>query len=158
MTHEIQPWRDVLSAHIATKGLRLTQQRIDISEVFFDQVGHANIEELFVAVRKKNPRVGYATVYRTLKLLEECGLATARHFGDGTTRFEPSPDDSHHDHLICILCGTIIEFENDEIETLQEQVAQNHRFRIINHKMEIYGECEACQQKAAVVGKPPHTP
>lgn len=158
MTHENQPWRDVLSAHIVTKGLRLTQQRMDISEVFFDQVGHANIEELFRAVRKKNPRIGYATVYRTLKLLEECGLATARQFGDGTTRFEPSPDDSHHDHLICIACGKIIEFENEEIETLQEEVAKVHRFRILEHKMEIYGECESCQQKNTNVDHPQNYP
>jgi Fur family ferric uptake transcriptional regulator len=138
-------WRETLRHHIVERGLRYTTQREAIAEVFFSLEGHANIEELYERVRAKHPNVGHATVYRTLKLLEECGLAEPRHFGDGTTRYEPRMGDDHHDHLICEKCGTIIEFENEEIERLQLQVCQSHGFELSWHKMELYGICSRCQ-------------
>ena len=138
-------WQEVLREHIGKKGLRLTQQRLLISEIFFEQEGHhANIDELYQRVRKRNPSVGYATVYRTLKLLTECGLANSMQFGDGTRRFEPATD--HHDHLICTECGKIVEFENEEIETIQEEIATKHQFSLTSHKMELYGTCTGMSQ------------
>ena len=88
------------------RGLKSTSQRDDIAQVFFAAEGHLSIEELYKAVRKVNPRVGYATVYRTLKLMKECGLAAERHFDDGQARYEPVEEEAqHHDHIICERCG-----------------------------------------------------
>ena len=88
-----------------------------------------------------DPKVGYATVYRTLRLLAECKMANARHFGDGVTRYELADDEHHHDHLICVDCGAIVEFEDDAIELLQERVAERHGFTLQSHKHELYGHC-----------------
>ncbi len=140
MTHDHDPdWREVLQSHILKKGLRVTQQRLLISEVFFEEnTAHANIDELYQRVRERNPNIGYATVYRTLKLLTECGLAVSMQI-DGIRRFEPNRD--HHDHLICNDCGKIVEFENDEIEELQEKVARELGFSLTSHKMNLFGHC-----------------
>jgi len=97
-------------------------------------------------VRQKHPRIGYATVYRTLKLLAECGLAEQRHFGDGQTRYEQSDSREHHDHLICTECGAILEFEDPGIERLQLKVAKEHNFTIQRHRLEIYGQCAKCSK------------
>jgi Fur family ferric uptake transcriptional regulator len=87
-----------------------------------------------------------ATVYRTMKLLAEAGLAHARNFGDGQTRYEAAVGKHHHDHLICTQCGTIVEFEDDRIESLQDAVARKHGFKVTSHKMELYGICKSCQR------------
>ena len=96
-------------------------------------------------VRAHDPKVGYATVYRTLKLLAECGVANERRFGDGLTRYELADDTTHHDHLICVQCGEITEFEEPRIEELQEKIARKHGFRLRTHKHELYGVCPRCQ-------------
>ncbi|MDH5492632.1 MAG: transcriptional repressor [Myxococcales bacterium] len=127
------------------KGLRSTAQRRLVTETFFRGHGHLSIEELLAKVRAIDPKVGYATVYRTLKLLKECGLAVERHFGDGVSRYEVAHDDEHHDHLICLECGRIEEFENDEIEALQDRIAKRKGFELRRHKLELYGVCAACQ-------------
>src|SRR5208283_1609621 len=120
------------------KGLRSTDQRRLIVETFFRSDDHVSIEELLAQVRAKDRRVGYATVYRTLKLLAECGVAHERRFGDGLTRYELADDVAHHDHLICIACGNITEFEEPRIEELQERVARNNGFELRSHKHELY--------------------
>ncbi|MSP63819.1 MAG: transcriptional repressor [Myxococcales bacterium] len=132
-------WSDYLRRH----GLKTTQQRELIVEQFLKLTGHIAIEELLARVRKRNPKVGYATVYRTLKLLTECGLAATRQFGDGQTRYEVADDIAHHhDHLICVQCSLILEFENAEIEQLQDEVAANlGGFKVVRHKLELYGLC-----------------
>ena len=128
-------------------GLKSTSQRELIVDVFLHSIDHVSIEELLGAVRLKNARVGYATVYRTMKLLVAAGLAAQRQFGDGQTRYEvTSPETPHHDHLICMQCGLILEFENNEIERLQELVAKRlGGFKIVQHKLEIYGLCPKAQ-------------
>ncbi len=135
-----------LEAYMAKKGLRSTAQRRVIAEAFFDGPHHITIEELLARVRQRDPHVGYATVYRTLKLFTECGLAQERDFGDGRTRYELSDEsaDHHHDHLICLVCSTVIEFHDDKIETLQAKVARRFGFRAERHKHEIYGTCSTC--------------
>ncbi|HEY3359990.1 MAG TPA: transcriptional repressor [Polyangia bacterium] len=124
-------------------GLKSTRQRDLIVDEFLRADGHISIEELLARVRRKSPRVGYVTVYRTLKLLADAELAVARQFGDGQSRFERADGAArpHHDHLICTECGRILEFENPEIERLQELVAQQHGFEVVSHKLEIYGRC-----------------
>jgi Fur family ferric uptake transcriptional regulator len=127
------------------RALKSTSQRDDIARVFFANDGHISVEELYRDVKKVNPKVGYATVYRTVRLLRECGLAAERHFHDGEARFENVEKAHHHDHLICERCGRIVEFANDTIERLQEQVAQKLGFVITRHKMELYGVCAECR-------------
>lgn len=133
------------------RGLKSTSQRDDIAKIFFAASGHFSVEDLHVAVKKVNPRVGYATVYRTLKLLKECGLAAERHFDDGQARYEPAEEEAHHhDHIICERCGKIVEFEEPRIELLQEETAKRLGFQITGHKMELYGLCRECRRTRAV--------
>ncbi|MDX2008978.1 MAG: transcriptional repressor [Myxococcaceae bacterium] len=131
---------------MSEKGLKSTRQRNLILDTFFQLDGHFSVEQLWGKVRELDPRVSVATVYRTMKLLAESGLAHAQNFGDGQTRYEPAIGREHHDHLICTRCGTIVEFENDRIEAMQEAVARKHGFRVTSHKMELYGLCRACQK------------
>ena len=130
---------------ISTKGLKSTRQRDIILDAFLASSRHISIEELYLKLRAQHPGIGYATVYRTLKLFAESGIAREIQFGDGQTRYEHATEGEHHDHLVCTGCGTILEFENETIEQLQQEVAQNHGFRIINHKLELYGLCAKCQ-------------
>lgn len=128
-------------AYLDKKHLRSTKQRDLIAETFFATEGHVSIEGLLVSSRSRSPRIGYATVYRTLKLLTECGLAAERRFGDGQTMYETAGDVEHHDHLICIECGHVLEFRNDAIEREQERVARTFGFNLVRHKHELYGLC-----------------
>ena len=128
------------------RNLKSTSQRDDIARVFFASNRHISVEELYREVRRVNPRVGYATVYRTMRLLRESGLAAERHFHDGEARFENVAEEQHHDHLICERCGRIVEFSNAAIEELQEEVARKLDFVISGHKMELYGLCPDCQK------------
>lgn len=128
-------------AYLAKKGLKSTRQRDIIAERFFSTRGHLSIEELLSLAREEYPRVGYATVYRTLKLLTECGLAAERRFGEGQTMYETAGDVEHHDHLICLECGHVLEFHNEAIEREQERVARSFGFNVIRHKHELYGLC-----------------
>jgi Fur family ferric uptake transcriptional regulator len=137
--------KELLQKYLHEKGLKSTTQRDDIIDVFFKTSTHINLEELLKRVRRRNPKVGYATVYRTMKLLTECGIAIERQFGDGQTRYEHIPDDSHHDHCICVKCGKIIEFENQKIEHLQKEIAEKLSFTVSNHKLELYGFCSKCR-------------
>lgn len=134
-----------LSEHMDRRGLRSTTQRRLVAEVFFRSNGHLSIDEMLALARKRDPRIGYATVYRTMKLLVQSGVANERQFGGTVTRFEIAHDDQHHDHLICVECGTIVEFEDGAIEHLQEAVAERHGFRLRRHKHELYGTCRSCQ-------------
>ncbi|HWV37040.1 MAG TPA: Fur family transcriptional regulator [Vulgatibacter sp.] len=135
----------ILARYMAERGLKSTRQRSLVLSTFFQAGGHLNVEELLARIREVDPKVSAATVYRTMKLLTESGIAHARHFGDGQTRFEIATD--HHDHLICTECGTIVEFEDQRIEDLQLEVARRHGFTVTDHKMELYGKCSACAAK-----------
>ncbi len=140
--------RELLRAFMAKQGLRSTDQRRIIVDTFLASGEHVSIEELLGLVRARDPRVGYATVYRTLKLLTECGVANERQFGDGLTRYELADDSSHHDHLICTVCNGITEFEDERVEEIQEEIAARYGFRLRSHKHELYGVCPSCQAKA----------
>jgi Fur family ferric uptake transcriptional regulator len=137
----------IFKEHLRRQGLKSTAQRDDIAHVFFASRGHISVEELYHQVKQVNSRIGYATVYRTMKLLTECGLAVERHFRDGEARYE-SAEGHHHDHMICERCGKIVEFAELRIETLQAEVAHRLGFRFTGHKMELYGWCRDCQKKA----------
>jgi Fur family ferric uptake transcriptional regulator len=140
---------EAFQSRLAKNGLRSTRQREIIARAFFSGGHrHVTIDELLLDARAEDQRIGYATVYRTLKLLVECNMAKARRFGDTQTRYEPFEEGSHHDHLICTSCGLIVEFENETIEELQEDVAREHGYSISHHKMELYGHCRGCQQSS----------
>lgn len=141
-------------AFLADKGLRLTRQRQAIAEAFFDHGGHLSLPEVLDKARERHPSVGYTTVYRTMQVLAKCGLAVEHKFGEGNVRYEPSGAD-HHDHLICVDCGHVLEFEDDVIERRQEQFAEGQGFKVVAHRHVIYGECtrRACPER----GRPQET-
>jgi Fur family ferric uptake transcriptional regulator len=105
------------------------------------------VDELLSKVQDRDENIGAATVYRTMKILADSGLASPRHFEDGQTRYEAAIGRHHHDHLICTSCHAIIEFENERIEELQDLVARQHGFLVTRHKLELYGLCKVCQAR-----------
>lgn len=126
--------------YLEVNNLNTTQQRELIVDQFFKTTEHVSIDELLARVRKRSKKVGYATVYRTLKLLVDSELAHQRQFGDGQSRYEVAAE--HHDHLICTQCGLVLEFEDPEIEELQEKIARRlGGFEIVKHRHELYGLC-----------------
>ena len=144
--------RERLAVFIASRKLKTTKQRDVILEIFFDVPGHLSIEEIVEHARINGHKVGPATVYRTMKLLTEAGIASARHFESGT-RYEAAFDRHHHDHLICVRCGDIEEFENERIEELQDRVARDHGFVVTHHKLELYGYCRTCREERRNLAK-----
>jgi Fur family ferric uptake transcriptional regulator len=139
--------RTDLETFMNKRGLRSTEQRRLIIDKLFDNTEHITIDALLRQVRAVDPRVGYATVYRTLKMLTESGVVQEHKFGDGHTRYELADSEAHHDHLICLDCGKITEFEEPAIEELQERVARKYGFDVQAHKHELYGRCAECQRK-----------
>lgn len=142
MPHENE--RAVLARYLEDHSLKHTRQRDIILDEFLAGASHITAEELYQTVREKHPNVGYTTVYRTMKLLADAGLAQERHFDDGVTRYEVEHE--HHDHLVCIRCGRIVEFECEEIETAQAEIAKQHGFHLLRHRHELYGHCDRCEK------------
>ncbi|HYD40574.1 MAG TPA: transcriptional repressor [Anaeromyxobacter sp.] len=134
-----------LGDYLARRGLKHSRQRERIAEIFMGLRGHVSVDELLARARREDRRVSLATVYRTMKLLAESGLAAAREFGDGQTRWEVAAGRAHHDHLICTACGEIVEFTNEQIEALQAAVARKHGFEVERHRLELYGRCARCR-------------
>lgn len=143
MAYELE--RAALAKYLESHSLKHTVQRDLILEAFLDAKGHITAEDVHQSVRLKSGTIGYTTVYRTLKLLVEAGIAQERHFGDGLARYEVEHE--HHDHLVCISCGKIIEFECETIEVRQEEIAASYKFKLLRHRHELYGHCESCQEK-----------
>lgn len=136
-----------LKKYVRSQGLKWTQQRELIAYLFLKKRSHLSVEELYDEAKKKDPKVGYSTVYRTLKLIVSAGLAGERRFGRNQTLFEAAVRSEHHDHLICKKCGRIIEFENARIEDLQKEVAREKNFEIREHRLVLYGYCSKCHQR-----------
>lgn len=134
---------DVLKQHLSKHNLKLTRQREHILNAFL-KMEHVTAEQMYHLLAKKDPHIGLATIYRTLKLFCETGLAQERHFGT-QTQFDNVAHKGHHDHMICTSCGKIVEFQNCQIEKLQEEVATKNGFSIQTHKLELYGLCSNCQ-------------
>jgi Fur family ferric uptake transcriptional regulator len=131
---------------IKQKGLRLTGQREAIVKMFLAKKGHLCVDELYYALRKKDPHIGYVTVYRTLKLLKEAKMASEVNFIGKKKRFEQKLGHPAHAHLICLACGKVIEFTDPGLEKRQEELCKKYKFR--NEKsMKIFGVCEPCQKK-----------
>ena len=118
-------------------GLRMTDQRRTIAGVLQDAIDHPDVEELYNRASAVDPRISLATVYRTVKLFEETGILEKHEFGDGRARYEAA-DREHHDHLIDLHSGEVIEFVDAEIEALQERIAQKLGYRLMGHRLELY--------------------
>ncbi len=145
--------KNVFADYLKEKGLKFTKQRKEILDFFLKEEKHLSPEEVFATLRKQKSatKIGRATVYRTLRLLSECGLAEKVDFGDGLNRkvitlFEHKFAHPHHDHLICLNCGKSFEFSNPEIEKLQGNVARRHQFKVAYHRLKIYGYCKKCSK------------
>ena len=130
---------------MSRKGLNTTSQRRVIAEAFFELPGHHSLEEFYQYILGRDPGIGQTTVYRTLKLLCDAGLATEIHFSDGITRSEVARPDSHHDHIVCLSCGKIVEICDQRIEKLQRELAEKHGFSLNGHVHNLYGLCADCR-------------
>lgn len=122
----------------ADKGLRITEQRKVIARVLSDSEDHPDVEQLHDRASRIDPGISIATVYRTVRLFEEAGVLDRHDFGDGRSRYEPAPE-SHHDHLIDVESGKVVEFVDPELEALQKQIAEKLGYRLVDHRMELYG-------------------
>lgn len=122
----------------ADKGLRITDQRKVIAQVLSEAEDHPDVEKLHSRASAIDPKISIATVYRTVRLFEEAGILDRHDFGDGRARYEPAPE-THHDHLIDIESGRVVEFVDPEIEALQRQIAEKLGYRLVDHRMELYG-------------------
>ncbi|MEW6170886.1 MAG: Fur family transcriptional regulator, partial [Candidatus Omnitrophota bacterium] len=138
---------EILNQFIKRRGLRYTSQREKVLDIFLSKEGHISLEELYKLVREKYPDIGYTTVYRTMKLLCECGLCQDLDLGDDVSRYEHKYAHQHHDHLICIKCNKVIEVVKQQIEKLQDDLAKKHGFLPVKHKLQIFGVCKKCLNK-----------
>jgi Fur family transcriptional regulator, ferric uptake regulator len=127
-----------IEALCAEKGLRITEQRRVIARVISDAEDHPDVEALHTRAAAIDAGISIATVYRTVRLFEEAGILDRHDFGDGRSRYEAAPE-AHHDHLIDVETGRVIEFVDPELELLQKQIAEKLGFRLVDHRMELYG-------------------
>ena len=139
--------QEVFIKHLRGQGLKRTAQRDLILEVFLGTEGHVTGEDLYRLVRKQDASVGQTTVYRTLKLLTDSGLAREARFGDGRAHYEHNYKHQHHDHMICSVCGKIIEFYSPALEAMQDKMAAKHRFELTSHLLRMIGVCSACRRQ-----------
>ena len=141
--------------HIQRLGLRRTTQRDLIMEIFLRTEEHLTIEDLHWLVHKTDPSVGHTTVYRTLKLRTQAGLAREVRFGDNKTYYEHHYNHEHHDHMICTECGKVIEFFSAEIESMQDKAADSFGFKPTHHSLRLWGICAECQKMQSDVPSAP---
>jgi Fur family ferric uptake transcriptional regulator len=142
----LAPEMQVFMEYLQTHNLKLTPHRQLILDTFLNNEGHRSVEDIYRVVRQKDPRVGYTTVYRTMKLLADCGLAREIDLADGITRYEHLYNHEHHDHMICMQCGASIEFYDAEIEAVQDEASEQLGFKVLDHKLQIYGLCSSCRK------------
>ena len=127
-----------IEAICAERGLRITEQRRVIAKVLSEATDHPDVEALHARASAIDPKISIATVYRTVRLFEEAGILDRHDFGDGRSRYEASPE-AHHDHMIDVETGKVIEFVDPELEALQKQIAEKLGYRLVDHRMELYG-------------------
>jgi Fur family transcriptional regulator, ferric uptake regulator len=139
---------EMVTRLLSDRGIRMTRQRGIIATMLLERTGHLTVKELLHELNEVDSRISASTVYRTLWVMTEAGLAHAHEFGGEETRFESAVGRTHHDHLICTTCGVIVEFESAPIEALQQEVATAHQFMVLKHKMELYGRCTECRGAA----------
>jgi len=139
--------RQMLYRHLKRVGLKHTEQRDTILETFLETREHLSTNELHRLVQKKDAKIGFTTVYRTLKLLAECGLASEVAFHDGIARFEHQYNRRSHHHMVCTRCGSSVEFFSPEVDSLEQEIGKTYHFETTRHTFQIYGLCEDCRRK-----------
>src|SRR5215468_3559400 len=137
----------ILHQHLKSVGLKQTAQRDTILRTFLETREHLSIDELHQLVKKRDPKIGITTVYRTLKLLVECGLASEVAFHDGVMRYEHQYNRRSHHHMVCTECGGSVEFFSPEVDRLEEEIGRKHRYSTTRHTFQIYGVCEDCRKR-----------
>ena len=130
--------------HLGRQGLKLTRQREEILRGLMAAERHLGVDEMYGILKKQDPEIGRATVFRTVKLLQECGLVAEVGSTDGRAKFELKADRPHHDHMICVECGRILEFQSPMMERFQNEAIKRHGFVALWHRHEIFGRCQAC--------------
>lgn len=140
--------RQKLEEYLKAGNFRITPERFEVLDYVMETDGHFDADELFLKMKNSGSKVSRATVYNTLDILEECGLVFRSRLKDHGSRFERAFGRVHHDHLMCIECGKIVEFVDEGIENAQETVAKRFKFKLIGHSHQIFGICPDCQKKA----------
>jgi Fur family ferric uptake transcriptional regulator len=141
----LERFREYMRDH----NLPVTNQREAVASAVFHSEAHLSVEEIELVLRADGVHVGTATVYRTLDLLHRAGLIREHDFGEGFRRYEPQAAWTHHEHLICVECGKVVEFSSERIERMKGLIAEEHGFRHHHHRLEIYGVCRDCQHRDA---------
>lgn len=139
--------QEILHRHLKGVGLKQTAQRDTILRTFLETRDHLSTDELHRLVQKKDAGIGYTTVYRTLKLLAECGLASEVAFHDGIARYEHQYNRRSHHHMVCTDCGSSVEFFSAEVSELEQEIGRKYHFATTRHTFQIYGICEDCRKK-----------
>jgi Fur family ferric uptake transcriptional regulator len=151
MTENSPPQR-LFRRYLKEQRLPVTHQREAIAQVVFSTSGHLSVEEIEGTLRKAGNRIGKATIYRTLDLLVRSRLVVEHDFGEGFKRYENRlSQDPVHEHLICLECGSVMEFQSWEVQEVQARVTEKHGFKPTRHKLEIYGLCRSCQEAGAAL-------
>jgi Fur family ferric uptake transcriptional regulator len=143
----IREAEEIFNSHLKRVGLKHTGQRDAILRTFLETHEHLSTEELHHLVQRRDPGIGFTTVYRTLKLLTECGLASEVAFHDGVTRYEHQYNRRSHHHMVCTDCGSSVEFFSPEIEKVEKEIGRKHHFVTTSHTFQVYGLCAECQKK-----------
>ena len=138
---------DSFRRFLRERSLPVTPQREQVAEALFSSTKHLSADEVEQALRERGVHVGKATIYRTLDLLADSGMISERDFGEGFRRYERVPGHPHHEHLICLRCGKVVEFSDDRLERMKSLVAEEYGFRHSHHRLEIYGVCRDCWQR-----------
>lgn len=142
----MKPAKTIFRQYLKNSGMLHSKQREQILDIFLKTEKHPTISDLYELARKKNSKIGLATVYRTMRAICDAGLAREADFGDGVMRFEHNYQHQHHDHLVCLKCGRVIEVTSPKIEKLQESLVKKHNFIATRHRLEIFGTCRACKR------------
>lgn len=138
----------ILHSHLKRVGLKHTAQRDTILRTFLETREHLSTDELHRLVKKKDERIGFTTVYRTLKLLAECGLASEVAFHDGIARYEHQYQRRSHHHMVCTECGSSVEFFSPQMDRLEQEIGRKYHYATTRHSFQIYGICQNCRQKS----------
>jgi Fur family ferric uptake transcriptional regulator len=149
----IREARRILAMHLREKGLKQSAKRDCVLDVFLATRDHLSTEELHRLVRDRDPGIGYTTVYRTLKLLAQCGLAYEVDFHDGVSRYELSLNRRTHHHMVCTTCGDSVEFFVPELEDVERRIGRQFRFQPLRHALQIFGTCASCLKKKTAQSK-----
>jgi len=139
--------------HLRRVGLKQTEQRNAILRTFLETREHLSIDELHRLVKKTDPRIGFTTVYRTLKLLAGCGLASEVAFHDGIARYEHQYNRRSHHHMVCTECGASVEFFSEQVGAIEREIGHKHRYVTTRHTFQIYGVCEECRDRKKTNGR-----